>query len=507
MDGAAAMIRSVPKRSSGPERVDAGRNQKSRDLSYTFAVALVALLPRLFVAIAWAKEPVWDGHYYHFGATRIAEGLGYSEDVIINGAPVWKPWTHYPVGYSALLGAIYRVLGSGLWVAPLVNVVIGTLLVVAVHRLSRYVLNENRSRIAAALVALHPGLIAYAALVMTEQLAALAIVSTCWVVAASRRRWVELGVGGLLLGFGILVRPAVLLIGPVLALFHGRPWVKAVQRALAVTAIAIAVVLPWTVRNCLVMDGCAFVSTNAGWNLAIGAISDTGRFQTLHASDGCRIVTGQVQQDRCWMEVGLQKIVDDPGRWLGLIPKKLGQTYDHESFPIEYLHEASPQMWPELRRIAGRQLLTWYHWLLIVAAGLCVVGVPRDPRRDVFASGVQAALGVSVVLFGLWSALRDDAHQFFWIVTLLPLVALLPLPGRPQQGPVLRVLLGTVAVTTITHAIFFGDDRYHLVLSPILCVLAAAALRASRVSASRASTSFTSVVGSGRTTTPAEPPA
>ena len=207
------------------------------------------------------------------------------------------------------------------------------------------------------------------------------------------------------------------------------------------------------------------------------------------------------------MEVGLQKIVDDPERWLELIPKKLSQTYDHESFPIEYLHEASPQMWPELRRIAGRQLLTWYHWLLIVAAGLCVVGVSRDPRRNVFASVVQAVLGVSVVLFGLWSALRDDAHQFFWIVTLLPLVALLPLPGRPQQGPVLRVLLGTVAVTTITHAIFFGDDRYHLVLSPILCVLAAAALRASRVSASRASTSFTSVVGSGRTTTPAEPPA
>ena len=30
---------------------------------YTLAVALIALLPRLYVAIAWSKEPVWDGHY------------------------------------------------------------------------------------------------------------------------------------------------------------------------------------------------------------------------------------------------------------------------------------------------------------------------------------------------------------------------------------------------------------------------------------------------------------
>ena len=39
-----------------------------RDAAFTIAVFVAALLPRLFVAIAWAKEPVWDGHYYHFGA-------------------------------------------------------------------------------------------------------------------------------------------------------------------------------------------------------------------------------------------------------------------------------------------------------------------------------------------------------------------------------------------------------------------------------------------------------
>jgi hypothetical protein len=37
--------------------------------------------------------------------------------------------------------------------------------------------------------------------------------------------------------------------------------------------------------------------------------------------------------------------------------------------------------------------------------------------------------------------------------------------------------LGLLAVTCITHAVFFGDDRYHVMISPVLCLLAAAALR------------------------------
>ncbi|HMJ12300.1 MAG TPA: hypothetical protein VK524_12840, partial [Polyangiaceae bacterium] len=150
---------------STPHAPSAADSVISRDLGFTLALAVVALLPRLFVAIAWAREPVWDGHYYHFGAERIALGLGYSEDVIARGISVWKPWTHYPVGYSGVLGLAYALFGSGLVVAPVVNAVIGVLLVVIVHRLARYYLSETRARIAAGLTALHPGLIAYTAVV------------------------------------------------------------------------------------------------------------------------------------------------------------------------------------------------------------------------------------------------------------------------------------------------------------------------------------------------------
>lgn len=446
----------------------------SRDLAFTVALAFVALVPRLFVAIAWPEEPVWDGHYYHFGAERIAEGFGYSEDVVVAGRRVTKPWAHYPVGYSAWLALFYKVFGSGLLVAPLVNALVGTALVVLVHRIARYSLSAARARIAGGLAALHPGLIVYSAVVMNELLTALLILAAFWLAlrGQARLRWL-LG-AGLVLGFGILVRPTTLLVAPLL------PWVlpgslrQRVARAAAVSAVAVLAALPWTLRNCAVMDGCAFVSTNGGWNLAIGALTKTGRFTVLRAQDGCPVVTGQVQQDRCWAAVGRAAILEAPGRWLSLMPLKLSQTYDHESFAIEYLREAKPRDWPEPRRVAGRELLTAAHrWLLVIASFALVGCPPWGRRRDVW---TQACLSAALGMLAL-HAFSDDAHPFFWIAVAIPLVAVLPLPGRPNWGAAEWFSAGLLFLTSVTHAVFFGDDRYHLVVTPTLCVLAAAAFR------------------------------
>src|ERR1041385_6665238 len=93
-----------------------------RDLWFSACLGVVAFLPRLYVAIAWPREPVWDGHYYDFGARRIAAGLGHSD-----GIDTWHPWCHWPVGYSALLATTYRVFGAGPHVATIANAITGTL--------------------------------------------------------------------------------------------------------------------------------------------------------------------------------------------------------------------------------------------------------------------------------------------------------------------------------------------------------------------------------------------
>jgi 4-amino-4-deoxy-L-arabinose transferase-like glycosyltransferase len=444
-------------------------------VAFSWALGMVALLPRLFVAIAWAREPVWDGHYYHLGASRIAAGLGYSEDVLIRGVSVWKPWTHYPVGYSALLGVFYRIFGDHLLVAPVLNALLGAATALLVHRIALHHLGASRGRVAGAIAALHPGLIAYCPLVMTEIPSAFLLVLLLWTLQHFRGRWQAAIFGGLILGALTLMRPASLLLVPLVALSEPRPLPRALLRTAATLGITLAVVLPWTIRNCVRMDGCALVSTNGGWNLAIGAITETGRFQTLRGKDGCPNVTGQVQQDDCWAKVGWQKIKDSPARWLSVAPKKLAQTFDHESFAIEYMHEADRGAWPDERREAARGLLTAAHLALLAAAALACVAQPlgRLRREEQYWQAGTLFVLCCLIFYGI----ADSERPFHWLMVVAPIVAFLPMPGRPYLGSLGRAIMAAILVTALTHVVFFGEDRYHLFLSPVLCVLAAAALR------------------------------
>ncbi len=494
-----------------------GSDERTRAIVFGVLLFAGAFVLR-FAAARWlAGEPVWDGHYYDFGARRIAEGHGYSDDRVVDGRVVWHPWCHYPVGYSAFLAAFYRVLGTHAWVAHVANGLTGALLAVAVWLLASEALSDRRARLAGILTAIHPGLVLYGALVMGEVLSALTVVAAFVAALRGARAWGPVrgvALGAVVLGVGALVRPQALLCAPFLAVVVTRDlgpardvWLARGRAAVVACVVALLPILPWTARNCRVMDGCALVSTNAGWNLAIGAFPRaTGRFETLRSSDGCREVTGQVQQDRCWLQYGISHIKASPGRWLGLIPAKLSNTFDHESFSVEYLREARPEAWPEERRVRWRTVITAAHRLLIVASPLAFLAfvVPRrkksapasreprsdDETREPLDDGVngrrarwgpvvQGALLAATAL-SAYLAFSADSPTFWPIVIGASVLACLPLPGRPSVPPALVLAVALLATTALTHAVFFGDDRYHVVVTPVLCLLATAALREPR---------------------------
>ena len=315
---------------------------------------------------------------------------------------------------------------------------------------------------------------------MCEPLAALLTLAAFWVgrglAAAPRGR-----LRRALLGVAALVRPQALLCAPFLALVIGRGAPRGLRSrttwvaAAVACALALVPVLPWTARNCRVMDGCALVSTNAGWNLAIGAFPRaTGRFETLRSSDGCADVTGQVQQDRCWLGTASRRSRRIRWRWLALVPAKLGFTFDHESFAVEYLHEARPEAWPEGKREQGRGATTLFHRLLLAGAALGCVAFPR-PRRA-HEAAVQGAL---LVVAGALAAVAffADTPVFWPLALFVAVVPWLPLAGRPPAPPALLLPLALLATTIVAHAVFFGEDRYHIVVMPVLALMAAGALR------------------------------
>ena len=52
-------------------------------------------------------------------------------------------------------------------------------------------------------------------------------------------------------------------------------------------------------------------------------------------------------------------------------------------------------------------------------------------------------------------------------------------PGAASFPAALRLPLALLGTTVVTHAVFFGEDRYHMVVVPVFCMLGAAALRSS----------------------------
>ncbi len=453
------------------------------DAALLFSAALILRA----LALRWfAAEPVWDGHYYDFGARRIATGHGYSEDVMIAGTLVSKPWSHYPVGYSGFLALVYRVFGASDGVRDAANVLVGSLLAPATYAAARTTLRTMRARIAGALVAIHPGLVLYSVLTMSELLGALLVMIALALAARApretapqRQHLFTLG-AALVLGLGALVRPQALLVAPVLgwiAVRDGVGFDLRAARAIAFCGFALLPVVPWSARNCRVMDGCALVSTNAGWNLAIGSFPRaTGRFETLQSSDGCSDVTGQVMQDKCWLNYGLEQIRRAPKRWLGLVPTKLAQTFDHESFAIGYLAEANADAWPAARREDMRTFLTSAHRLLLVAAALGSVawmrlGKSRARISRWLPGAIFALVAVSVV-----TCVRAESPLFWPIALVASLVPLLQATLGTRE-PAMLGAAAIVGTTALTHIVFFGEDRYHVAAIPALCLFSAGLVR------------------------------
>jgi hypothetical protein len=466
-------------------------------------LAALAFVLRLGVIVYALAEPVWDGHYYDVGARRIAAGLGYSEDLFIAGAggierAVWHPWAHYPVGYSGFLALFFKIFGGGLAVGPLANALTGAALAVVVHRLALHLhagLSDReravRAAIAGVLVAAHPGLVLYAGALMTEPLAALGMLAAILAIVAAPPRpkpaLVAAAIAGVLLGLTTLVRPNAILLAPFLPLLAPRAAIP--QRALArigglvargalVGGLALGTVMPWTLRNCRVMDQCALVSTNAGWNLVIGAAPGaTGKFEFLvgHTPEGAPTCAegGQVAQDRCWFAYGASIIKRDFRRWLSLVPAKLHYTLDAEWFPINYLREARPDVISAGTHVVVGKALTVLQHALLFAAALAALGRPGTSARESRRAGgraLQLVLFAALVALAVFGFQNAAAWPLGVAACILPL---LPLPGAPERSSTEIAVALAIVTTLATHAIFFGEDRYHLAITPAFALLAA----------------------------------
>ncbi len=410
---------------------------RSDDPRWACAIFVLAFGVRLAWGIAAGVTPGGgsfdDAGWYHRTATALAGGNGYLSPFTALPTAAWPP------GYPLVLALAYRVGGAAPTTAVVLNAVFGALTCVLVWRLGLALEGRRTARVASVLIALFPSHVFFAALVLSETL------FTCLVMglvvaavvllerkpAAATLPWL---MWGLAAGAVALVRAEGALVAVVPAaslVLRGER--RASGRVLAATVAGVVIALaPWTLRNARVFG--TFVPTSTGFgrtlwighnSVATGGMNDDVQraMQEVLARSGPRIFdpAGELAVDRLLRRDAVAWAVANPGRELALVPRRVFNLFrgDH--------------VWQ-----------TWYD-----------PGTPKLLPSET----ARATLG--------------RVGNLYYAAVLALALAGLVLRSRAQAWRVVDVL---VVLWIGLFAIIYGDPRFHHLLMPPACVLAAVTL-------------------------------
>jgi hypothetical protein len=447
---------------------EAARTGPWRDV---LCVAAVAAAVRAVWVLFMSREPAGlsDPILYVTSARFISEGEGYR-------SLLGTPTSYYPPGYPYFLGAARWVLSlvgaedqlvltAGLLQALLGGVAAGAL-VIAGRRLG----GRAVGLVAGLVLALWPNLIAYTSVMLSESLfVALWAVFLAALVHLDGDRHDDAGAGGgsdadgaatriwpprvpaiiaaASLGAACLVRPqSALLAVPAAGLAWALArvgWRATLARMAVLSAGVVLVVMPWTVRNAVVLDGFVPVSTNTGDNLCVGFHEGaSGGFQMPPDCDTGEFYTdgpaAELRREEETRRRAIEWATANLGELPGLSVDKVRLTFrtdDDSLFAIES-YGADPRFSPEARRTLS---IGWnaYYWTVMAFAAL----------------GGLAAIATTIS-----AALRRRHGR--------------PVDGAGASGDPL-VVLALSLTGVLVPVLSFGDARFKLSIVPCLALLAA----------------------------------
>jgi 4-amino-4-deoxy-L-arabinose transferase-like glycosyltransferase len=380
-----------------------------------------------------------DGRWYLVVARNVAEGRGYVVAFDEHGREVagaGEPTAFMPPGYPLALAGAFKVFGPGMTAATHLNIALEAATIGLVFLLGRSLANARAGLLAAALYALLPEPLFSSEFAISEFLFTTLLMAALAVLLGARRPpglWPAVAFG-LLAGLAVLTRGQGIVLLPAAFLFwllrDGR---RPAARSLGLAIIGLLLVVgPWAVRNAIVLDGFAPVSTNAGINLRIGHSPDAdGRYfwpEPIDATDGWNTLyhanqPGQeVRRSRIYTERAIDYALSHPREELALAARKLFWLFrvDPENELVDGLSTlgATP-IEPALLRSAVAPLVAATHYPLLALAVLALV---------------------------LWLRSR-----------------------RPEA----LLLASVVVLWALFHVAFFAQPRYHLPLLPLFCIAAA----------------------------------
>jgi 4-amino-4-deoxy-L-arabinose transferase-like glycosyltransferase len=418
---------------------------------WSWEMALVAGVILLGVAlrvswISYAHPDPRDGRFddtrfYDNFAMRIANWEGYimpDEPAELQWAPGYAggyPTAVWPPGYPAILAVPYKLFGHDPAYGRVLNVVAAGVSIALVYAIGRRLFSPQVGLIAAALLAVFPGQIYFASLIVTESVFTALLLALVWVLVVitdgPRPPPLRAAVGvGLLLGAMALVRSEGVMLVLVAVVFWRLlvPSWRAMAPHIGLLLLGTAlVVAPWTVRNYVTMGG--FVPISSGGSHTFWA----GHHANIYADNFLGDIAAALAREREYEELPY------PERELrferDLLDEALRYAFTHPGTELKNLRLKAYYLFRD-----DSSALDW------------IQTRPTIPKGDV----------------RIFSAL---ANGFYYLVLLLAVLGVaLDRRWRDRRHVLLFLVMG---VWVATHLLFLPNPRYHAPLAPIISLAAA----------------------------------
>ena len=373
-----------------------------------------AALKLLLIALLTGMPCSHDQCDYVDLAARLAGGQGLQ----VHDGYLWPP------GFIALLAACRILAGDGLTLPRLLQALASTATIPFVFATGRRMYGARAGLAAAALFAFDPTLVAFTHYLWPETLYLALFIPALWLILTAAdtvpnlRRIVA---AGLLLGLAALVKGVALYITPMAMIWltletrrqmgaQARGSRALLMPAALLAAATLAPILPWTLRNWVVLDRFPVLEVTAGRNLYIGTNLPPPSNWDLGFDERRRVHGGRprcaepnvVDADRCERRNAWQFIRENPGLMLRRVPLKLADLLNPSSFLIRHARLGKyphPFSRAEARLLT---LLTAGAWMVTAALGLAgLVLIPRIRGRGLVIAILGYHLAVHAVTFGL----------------------------------------------------------------------------------------------------------
>ena len=286
------------------------------------------LLAGLVFSIIWIllvdTKPFSDFQYYYDVAVNVASGLQWGN-------------TYTAVGYSIILGGLFKIFGASLMTAKIFNIFLITLnSILFIEILDRVNLKDLDVKIIFTLFVLFPNNIFYAGLIANE-LIFTTLLFICTLVYFSNFKYKYM-VLGILTGINTIIKPffivfffAIFLVD----LLKERKFLAASRNSLIVLLFCCITISPWTYRNTKLVGQFTYVSNNSGIVLYINNNSqnDTGRWMAASDVENSVVETQEyinanmTEKNKMLSAAAKEWIAAHPGEFLNLGMKRLSNTF------------------------------------------------------------------------------------------------------------------------------------------------------------------------------------